>query len=272
MLRFSRRCAGLLAVLWMTLPALAVAQTTEEALRCLRDNVPSHWVSRVEVQLRQPNKPAELRRMAYAARERSREKASDHWVRMLAPEDLQGVVYLFQQRDPGWERWTYLPAFDRVSRVRSEGTSAAALEEIIGLRELDALLRWPEGAAIQMGAPREQSGRAVRPINATRRVGTGASAGFERMSGLFDVATCLVLSAEWRDTEGKMRHTAEVETASLRQLGKHWLPQRIDVRHADGATARVQLRQSRVDTRMPDRLFDHRHFYKSGEDALGFEP
>ena len=238
----------------------------------MQGNVPPQWVSLVEVQLRQADKVPELRRMVYAARSSERDASADHWVHMLAPEALKGVVYLFRQRDPDWERWTFLPAFDRVSRVRSEGTSAAALEEIIGLRELDGLMRWPKDATIQLGTPREQSGRTVRPIYASRRVGTGASPRFERMSGIFDVRTCVLLSAEWRDADGALRHVAEVEAASLRQLGDHWLPQRIDIRQADGDRARLQLHQSRAVGRLPDGLLDPQQFHKVGIGRLGITP
>lgn len=259
-------------MLLAALPLAGWAQTAEEALRCLRANVPPQWAALVEVQLRPADKAPELRRMVYATRSSERDASADHWVHMLAPEVLKGVVYLFRQRDPEWERWTYLPAFERVSRVRSEGTSAAALEEIIGLRELDGLMRWREDTAIQLGTPREQSGRTVRPIHATRRVGTGASPRFERMSGVFDVRTCVLLSAEWRDAEGQLRHAAEVEAASLRQLGDYWLPQRIDIRQADGDRARLQLHQSRAVNHLPDGLLDPSRFHKVGIERLGITP
>ncbi len=270
----SRRLTWVLAmaVCAVATPAVAAqAGSAEATLECLRKNVPTEWSALVEVRIRQADGSNEVRRLAYATRERGRKAEADQWVRMLAPASVAGVVYLFQQRDPGWSRWTYLPALKRVSQVKSQGTSAAALEEIVGVRDIDALMRWPEGAAVMLGEPREQGGRSVRPINATRRVGTGASAGFERMRGVIDVERCVVLEAEWTDPDGRQTRSAKVEPASIRQFGAHWLPQRIDVRQSDGVTAQLRLQRAVIAPPFPSETFDSRRFHTVTTTAVGLE-
>lgn len=263
--------AFVMAILAMVWPAAAQPGSAEATLECLQKNVPTEWAGLIEVRTRQADGNTELRRIAYATRERGRKSDADHWVRMLAPDSLAGVVYLFQQRDPGWSRWTYLPALKRVSQVKSQGTSAAALEEIIGVRDVDALMRWPEGAAITLGEQREQGGRQVRPIHATRRVGTGAAAGFERMRGVMDVERCVVLEAEWADRDGRETRSAKVDPASVRQFGAHWLPQRIDVRQVDGVSAQLRLQRAVIAPRFPSETFDTRRFHTVAPAALGLE-
>ncbi|MAY25047.1 MAG: outer membrane lipoprotein-sorting protein [Polycyclovorans sp.] len=251
--------------------AVAQSGSAEAVAECLRDNVPPAWGAQIEVRLRQPDGSQEVRRLAYATRERGREPLSDHWVRMRAPDALAGVVHLFRQTESSWSRWSYLPALDRVSQVKGQGSSSAALEEIVGVRDLDALMRWSEGATLQLAAPREEGGRQVRSINATRRVGTGASAGFERMRGLMDVERCVLLQGEWRDAENRKTRSLSVVPASLRRYGDHWVPQRIDVQQSDGVTAQVHLTHVVIAPKIPRGLFDPDGFHQVMPAALGLE-
>ena len=103
------------------------SDSAEAVAACLRDNVPRAWGAQIEVRLRQPGGSQEVRRLACARRERGREPLSDHWVRMRAPDALAGVVHLFRQTESSWSRWSYLPALDRVSQVKGQGSSSAAL-------------------------------------------------------------------------------------------------------------------------------------------------
>jgi hypothetical protein len=259
-----------LGLLWSASVA-AQSGSAESTVECLRDNVPPAWAGLVDVRIRQPDGSHELRRIAYATRERGRQAQAEYWVRMLAPDSLAGVVHLFRQNDSGWTRWSYLPALDRVSQVKGQGNSSAALEEIVGVRDLDAMLRWSDGATIQFAAPREQGGRQVRPINATRKVGSGASAGFERMRGLMDVERCVMLEGEWRDSDGRQTRSVTVEPASLRRYGTHWLPQRIDVQQSDGVTALVRLQRVVIAPDFPANTFAAERFHTVNPGALGLE-
>ena len=269
-----RRLPQLMLALALSLlgPSVAAQASGVETLtECLRDNVPPAWAARVDVRVRQADGSQELRRLVYATRERGRTPQADHWVRMLAPDSLAGVVHLFRQQDDGWSRWSYLPALKRVSRVNSQGGASATLDEIVGIRDLDGMLRWSEGATIQLAAPREEGGRQVRPVNATRRVGSGASAGFERMRGLIDVERCVLLEAKWRDRDDRATRSATVERASLRQFGRHWLPQRIDVEQSDGVTAQVRLQHAVIAPDFDADTFDSGDFHNVTARQLGLD-
>lgn len=139
------------------------------------------------------------------------------------------------------------------------------------MRDLDALLRWSEGRPFKLAAPREEGGRQVRSINATRRVGTGASAGFERLRGLVDVERCVILEGQWRDAENRKTRSLSVAPASLRRYGDHWVPQRIDVQQSDGVTAQVHLTHVVIAPKVPRGLFDPDGFHCVMPAALGLE-
>lgn len=111
----------------------------------------------------------------------------------------------------------------------------------------------------------------MRSINATRRVGTGASAGFERLRGLVDVERCVILEGQWRDAENRKTRSLSVAPACLRRYGDHWVPQRIDVQQSDGVTAQVHLTHVVIAPKVPRGLFDPDGFHRVMPAALGLE-
>ena len=238
------------------------------ALQCLRDNLPSALAMRVRAERDTAQGETLRQEWLYALSPSTKEEGQQQWLRLVAPAEVSGVVHLFRPLDGGVERYSFLPALGRVRRV--EGAAiAASLEEIMGLEALDSLRGWPADATLSFGAVRTEAGRSVRPLYASRRVGTAAEARFERMEGRFDQATCLILNMVWRDAEGRLRGRLSVDPHSLRQQDGHWLPARLMWESEAGLRSRLQVLELRVAPPFARHVFDTRDFHRAGARELG---
>jgi hypothetical protein len=248
--------------------AAATGSDAEAALQCLRDNLPRALALRVRAETEVEGGETQRQEWLYARRPAAQEHRELQWLRLLAPAEVAGVVHLFRPLEEGAERYSFLPALGRVRRVEGEAV-AAGLEDVIGLEALTALRRWPADATLSFGAARTESGRSVRPLYATRRVGTAAEARFERMEGRFDEATCLILSMTWRDAEGRLRGQLQLDPLSLRRQDGHWLPARLSWQSGDGRRSRLQILEVRVAPPFSRAVFDPRRFHRAGARDLG---
>lgn len=260
-----------LTTLLLALPVWGAAQgssTAEQLSACLKANRPPSLAARLQVETREPGAAPLLRESLYATQTRERPPgASDHWVGHLAPETVAGVVHLYRQRDPGWERFSWLPALSRVSRVQGEGEAVPALEDVVGLRDFDTLLRWPTEALMSFSEAREQDGLRTRLARGTRPVGSGEGRGFERLEALIDVDRCVLLEAEWTAADGLKRRRITVDRSTLRRYDRYWLPARFTVRETPGGETRVQVLALRV-AAPPPAVFDPRQFHRVGPAEL----
>jgi hypothetical protein len=246
----------------------AAGTDAETALQCLRDNLPPSLALRVRAESDTEGGETQRQEWLYARRPAAQQHRELQWLRLVSPAEVAGVVHLFRPLEEGAERYSFLPALGRVRRV--EGAAVAAgLEEVIGLEALEALRRWPADATLSFGTARTEAGRSVRPLYATRRVGSGSEARFERMEGRFDEATCLILSMTWRDAEGRLRGTLSVDPHSLRRQEGHWLPARLSWQSGDGRRSRLQLIEARIAPPFARGVFDPRSFHRAGARDLG---
>lgn len=258
----------------LLLPLLAQATemetTAESVLRCLRDNLPTSIALRVRAETEVVDGDLSRQEWLYANRPSKRKGRDEHWLRMVAPAEVAGVVHLFRPLDEGLERLSFLPALGRVRRVEA-AAAVAGLDDIVGLEALQEWQRWPHEASLTLGAPRVEHGRSVRPLYATRQVGEAGRPRFERMEGRFDETTCLLLRLEWRDAEGASRGSVTLDPLGLRQRDGHWLPTRMDVLATDGRRSRLQLIETRLTPMFGRAVFDPRGFYRATAEDVGLE-
>jgi len=170
--------------------------------------------------------------------------------RFTAPPDLRGLGVLLKERpDFTYDAFLYQPILGRVRRITVAQRHDAFFGTDIAFEDLEA--KRPENWTSRLLREEEYQ---ERPAWVVEMVPRDFPSGYERIVAWFDVATPLMLRADFY-RNGEVFKSLVVDTARVEKIGGYIVPQRLTFHGAGGTTTTVDILEVEVRDEIPAERF-----------------
>ena len=170
--------------------------------------------------------------------------------RFTSPPDLRGLGVLLKERpDFTYDAFMYQPILGRVRRISVAQRHDAFFGTDIAFEDLEA--KRPENWTSRLLREEEFQERPTWVVEMTPR---DFPSGYERIVAWFDVATPLMLRADFY-RNGKVLKSLVVDPARVQKIDGYTVPQRLIFRGSKGTTTTVDLLEIDLREKIPAQRF-----------------
>ncbi len=249
------------ASLCLIAPATRAGEAETKLMDCMRQNIPTS-VRIQEFELRTVDRSKRerlLRGRLYAKREGALLRAM---IKLGSPPDLKDAAYLLREGEKDDDIFVYLPALNKVRRVRGTASEGALFGTDFSYAEVKQLHNAFDGNQVALQGSERIEGRNAKILSMKPAAASAGS--YSQIRAWVDEASCVAVKVEF--IEGKTarkRMTAPV--ASLAKSGSSWYASAASMQDLrTGTETHLKITGVKSGEDLAKRYFDPRNFFVGG--------